>query len=180
MKNIAKYIVLLVLMFVATDQLSAQQFAVKTNALYWATTTPNLGIEFAVNSKITVDINSGFNPWRFSDKHQLKAWYIQPEARWWLCKKYAGHFFGINGGYADYKTRWNYPTLYDGNLYSLGLSYGYSWMLSKRWNLEVELGLGYTHLKYKKKHIAETCNSNFTREMFGPNKLAVSFSYILF
>ena len=35
------------------------QFAIKTNALYWATSTPNLGIEVGLAKKLTLDISVG-------------------------------------------------------------------------------------------------------------------------
>ena len=37
----------------------SQNVALKTNALYWATTTPNLGIEASVGKKRAHPINSG-------------------------------------------------------------------------------------------------------------------------
>ena len=36
-----------------TIQLFAQTVAIKTNALYWATTTPNIGVEMSVDNKHT-------------------------------------------------------------------------------------------------------------------------------
>lgn len=40
--------VALLLLELSTGKMSAQNVAVKTNALYWATTTPNLGVEVAI------------------------------------------------------------------------------------------------------------------------------------
>lgn len=40
--------VALLLLGLSTGKMSAQKVAVKTNALYWATTTPNLGVEVAI------------------------------------------------------------------------------------------------------------------------------------
>ncbi|MFR6635582.1 MAG: DUF3575 domain-containing protein [Alistipes onderdonkii] len=34
---------------------------------------------------------------------------------------------------------------YKGNAYGLGVSYGYAWMLSKRWNIALEAGIGLFH-----------------------------------
>lgn len=31
-----------------------------------------------------------------------------------------------------------------------GLAYGYDWVLSKHWNIEFEIGLGYNHFAYDK------------------------------
>lgn len=38
------------------------KFAIKTNALYWATSTPNLGFEVALAKKLTLDVSGNYNP----------------------------------------------------------------------------------------------------------------------
>ena len=47
--------------------LSAQDMAVKTNLLYDATTTFNLGAEFRLAPKWTLDLSANYNPFTFSD-----------------------------------------------------------------------------------------------------------------
>lgn len=47
--------VLLSLSFTA----GAQSLAVKTNALYWASATPNVGLEYAVAPRWTIGIGGG-------------------------------------------------------------------------------------------------------------------------
>lgn len=44
-------ILLCVFSSLMTIQLFAQTVAIKTNALYWATTTPNIGVEITVDNK---------------------------------------------------------------------------------------------------------------------------------
>ena len=52
------------------------KFAIKTNALYWATSTPNLGFEVALAKKLTLDVSGNYNPWKFSKDRQIKhGWY---------------------------------------------------------------------------------------------------------
>ena len=75
---------------------SAQQFAVKTNALYWLTTTPNVGAEVALSRKFTVDLLAAYNPWTFKDDKKMRFWLVQPEARYWFCEKFEGHFVGVH------------------------------------------------------------------------------------
>ena len=41
------------------------QLAVKTNLLYDATTTPNIGAELGIGKKSTVNLVYGLNPWTF-------------------------------------------------------------------------------------------------------------------
>lgn len=77
----------LVSLLVLIMSLSANaQFAVKTNLLYDATTTPNVGAELAIGRQHTINLVYGINPWTFhSEKHgERKAthWVVQPEYRW--------------------------------------------------------------------------------------------------
>ena len=44
----------------------AQNAALKTNLLYDATSTINLGFEFGLSPKGTVDVSGNYNPWTFS------------------------------------------------------------------------------------------------------------------
>ena len=120
------------------------KFAIKTNALYWATSTPNLGIEVGLAKKLTLDISGNYNPWKFGDDRQIKHWLVQPELRYWLCERFNGSFFGLHGHYGEM----NVSNLnifgmghdrYDGNLYGAGISYGYQWIISKRWSMEATI-----------------------------------------
>lgn len=52
--------------------LSAQDMAVKTNLLYDATTTFNLGAEFCLAPKWTLDLSANYNPFTFSDNKKWK------------------------------------------------------------------------------------------------------------
>lgn len=162
------------------------KFAIKTNALYWATTTPNLGIELALAKKLTLDISGNYNPFEFGDNRQLKHWLVQPELRYWLCERFNGSFFGIHGQYAEYNVS-NLDFLgighyrYDGNLYGGGISYGYHWILNKRWSMEATIGVGYARMKYDKYECGE-CGEKIghnSRNYFGPTKIGLSFIYVI-
>ena len=69
--------------------------ALKTNLLYDAGLNPNLGIEFGLAPKWSLDISGQVNAWTISDK-RWRHWLVQPEARYWLCERFQGHFFGIH------------------------------------------------------------------------------------
>ena len=70
----------------------SQDFALKTNALYWVAATPNLGLEVALSDKMTLDISGAYNPWTFKDDKKMRFWLAQPEMRYWFCEKFEGHF----------------------------------------------------------------------------------------
>lgn len=60
-----KVIILIVLMLgcVAFES-KAQKIALKSNLLYDATTTMNLGLEFGLARKWTLDVPVNYNPWK--------------------------------------------------------------------------------------------------------------------
>lgn len=162
------------------------KFAVKTNALYLATTTFNLGFEVALAKKLTLDVSGNYNPWEFKDNFQLKHWLVQPELRYWLCERFNGSFFGLHGHYAEMNVS-NLDIFgighdrYEGNLYGAGISYGYQWLISKRWSMEATIGVGYARLKYDKYACGE-CGEKIghnTKNYFGPTKVGLSFIYVI-
>ena len=53
---------LLILLLFGGGRVFAQKVAVKTNVLYWATTTPNLGFEFGLGKKTSLEFSAGTTP----------------------------------------------------------------------------------------------------------------------
>ena len=171
---------------------SAQDVALKTNVLYWATTTPNMGIEAAVGKKHTLQLFYGLNPWKQSDGDQtsLRHWLLMPEYRYWFCQSFNGWFIGAHlmGGQFN-MAGINFPFgllsglenhRYEGWYAGGGISVGYQWPLSKHWNVEASLGVGYDYIKYDKfrcGECGERIKSGHTN-YFGPTKLALSLLYI--
>lgn len=164
----------------------AQTIAVKSNLLYDATTTINLGAEVALTPKLTLDLSGNYNPWEFSENKKLKHWLVQPELRYWLCNKFNGHFLGVHAHYGEFnmggiKMLGMEDHRYEGNLIGAGLSYGYQWILNPRWSIEASLGVGYAYLDYKK-YNCEKCGDylgSYKKNYFGPTKVAVSLIYII-
>lgn len=70
----------------------SQEVALKTNALYWLTTTPNLSLEAGLSERVTVELFGAYNPWTFKDDKKMKCWVLQPEVKYWLCDRWEGHF----------------------------------------------------------------------------------------
>lgn len=166
----------------------AQQIAIKTNLLYWATTTPNLGVEVALRRKITLDLAANYNAWDcFPDNMSLRHYLIQPELRYWTCKRFEGHFFGLHamGGEFNIGNIPFIPSLkeymYRGHLIGGGLSYGFHWVTGKRWGIELEIGAGYLQMKYDK-YICRECAeivTSYKRNYFGPTRIAFNLVYFI-
>jgi hypothetical protein len=272
MKKIA--LLMFLVLWMTGLKLSAQDMALKTNLLYDATTTINLGYEVTLNHKATLDIWVNYNPWTLGHKWvglsdeqtfpvsspsaseretKLKHFMIQPEVRWWLCEKFNGHFFGVHlhggmfnvgaikmpfgwGRYKDasgnylgtypekmrpvghpeievngigYKVSdkpypglgsvsgtelerndiyWGnadrdgiYTNNFEGWFIGAGVSYGYHWVLGRRFSMEFTLGLGYAYLDYEKNRCTD-CKKKLGEESthyFGPTRAGISLVYML-
>ena len=172
---------LLMMLFLSVgffQKAAAQEVAVKTNGLYWMTTTLNAGVEVGLSRKVTLELAGAYNPWTFKDNKKLRFWLVQPEAKYWLCEKFEGHCIGVHAHAAQF-----YSTLAhkrrDGYLAGAGISYGYDWILSPRLNLEAEIGAGYARLWYKESDCIP-CMKSYERKhknYFGPTKAALSLVY---
>lgn len=95
--------------------------------------------------------------------------------------------FGLHAHYAEYNAggiNFNadfHRNRYQGHLYGAGLSYGYQWLIGKRWNLEATVGLGYARLWDRKYPIAE-CGEVIrtrSRNYFGPTKIGLALIFII-
>lgn len=160
------------------------RFALKTNALYWAATTPNIGFEAGISPKFTIDISGNYNPWRFPGHKQLKHWLIQPELRYWTDELFHGHFIGPHMHFAGINAS-NILGMghkrYQGYIYGLGFSYGYRWSLNKRWSMEAEIGIGYAHIDYDR-YICGNCGARTDsghKNYVGPTKVALNIVYVI-
>lgn len=191
---IARICLPLLLTMLLVPAAQAQKLVVKNNLLYTLTASPSIGAEYKVADKWTTQLYVGGNFWDMK-KSTNKKWrhiLVQPEARYWLCNTFDGHFFGVHLIYSHYNAGnidfplglWSDASnrRYQGDLGAIGLSYGYSHMLSKRWSIEGSVGLGYGVTRFRE-YDCTTCGTFYgsrTKHMLMPTKLAVSLVYNLF
>ena len=184
---------------------SAEHFkrcTVKTNTLYWATTTPNIGFEFALADRWTAELAGGWNPWTIDAERNIKAkhFLVTPELRYWFCEVFNGHFLGVNFNYTQFNAGGIYvPSLFykvdskgillddlqysrsEGWAAACGLTYGYAWPISRRWNMEFTMGAGVWYSTYDR---FETRPCGLFREtnvrrVVGPTDFGLSFIYLI-
>ena len=198
-----KYLIIVLLLVVAfPNAVKAQKVGLKTNALYWATTTPNLGLEVGMGDRFTFYLEGGYNPWTLNKEVNMKAkhFLVSPEFRYWFCESFNGHFIGINGNYTQFNvSAMPIPDVffpiassqgalkndsrnerYEGWAAGAGITYGYQWILGKRWNLEATLGLGYWYTVYDK-YENRKCGlfrETQQRHLIGPTRCGISFIYL--
>ncbi|MBO4936109.1 MAG: DUF3575 domain-containing protein [Alistipes sp.] len=194
--------ILITLIFASVAVANAQKVAVKTNALAWASTTPNVGFEFAMGDRWTVEVSGAYNPWTFNKEKnvKMKHWLASPEFRYWFCESFQGHFIGINGNY----TRFNMsgiplPNAFI-NLHSTaptpdnfrdvrlagwavgaGLTYGYAFPIARRWNMELTAGFGWWYTRHDQFE-SRKCGmfqQAVERHALGITSLGISFIYLI-
>ena len=195
-------IIVAVLLTAFANNVDAQKVAVKTNALYWATTTPNVGFEFALADRWTLELTGGYNPWIYNKEENLKAlhWLASPEVRYWFCESFHGHFIGINANYTQFNISGipvpnafftlstNAPREMNleearncGWAVATGLTYGYQFLLSPRWNLELTAGFGLWYTEYDRFE-SRKCglfDQAIYKHALGPTSLGISFIYLI-
>ena len=139
----------------------AQTVGIKSNLLMDATLNPNIGVEVAVAKHWTLELDYQINAWNIK-QHKLKHYIFTPEARWWYCEKFQGSFIGIHALGGQYNignihnginflgTHYSYLSdyRYEGWFAGAGISYGYAWALNKHWNIECEIGVGWTYSRF--------------------------------
>lgn len=165
-------------------------FGLKTNLPYWGTATFNLGGEFRLATRWTVEAEIGVNP--FSGRHDdgsygrsLKHLRVHPEVRYWFCEAFHKSFVGLHVpflvyNFSDVKVLDLEDERRQGWGTGVGVSYGYQWLLHEHWNLEATFGVGYLYLNYDK-FPCKNCGQKQTdlhRHYFGPTQAAVSLIYI--
>lgn len=186
-----KFALFLLVLFWGLSETEAQKMAVKTNLFWDALATVSLGAEYGLAPRWTVEVSGNYNGWKLSHCRRWKHWFVQPEARYWLCERFTGHFFGLHlhGGRYNLSNLKNGISLfgtdfsklsherYQGWFVGGGLGYGYAWPLGRHWNIEGEIGIGYAYSRYDRYPCArcgEKIASDRVHHYFGPTKLAVN------
>lgn len=143
------------------DSLALPRVALRTNLLYDATLSPNLGVDVRADSLWTVGLLAGFNAWDI-DKTQNKKWRhmlfslrARKYQKFLFQKGYFegdliySHFnvggtkipFGLYSAVKDHRLQ--------GDLVALGGKYGYSWILARDWRVEAEAGVAVGYAWFK-------------------------------
>ncbi len=172
-----------------------QTVGIKTNLLYDATASANLGVEVEIAPRWSLDISGNLNAWNIRTNQYLRHWFAQPEARFWFCNPFQGHFIGIEAHGGQYNVgNWgtNFKFLgtdfhklrnsrYQGWFVGGGITYGYTWILHKHWNFEAEIGIGYSYTRFDRYPCANCgtkIESDKSHNYVGPTKAALNLIYV--
>lgn len=170
------------------------RLALKTNLLYDAIITPNIGLEYVIGKKTSVAGNWMYAWW----KKDSRAWYHRVyggdiELRRWFGQKlfsnsetitpFEGWHLGIYGQIAQYDFEWGEK----GNLtykwsYGGGIAAGWSKAVGKRVRMDFTLGLGYFTGEYEVYRPLDACyvwQATRQRRWFGPTKAEIALVWII-
>ena len=174
------FLLFVIAFFCISQELYAQKVAVKTNLLSDAVLNPNLGIEVGLVPKWTMDVTGQFNAWNMSHDRRWKHWAVQPELRYWLCDRFGAHFFGFHLHGGQYNIG-GIDARYQGWFVGAGVAYGYAWILGRHWNLEAEIGFGYSYTRYDKYRCSgcgKKVETDKPHHYVGPTKAAINLVYL--
>ncbi len=173
----------------------AQKVAIKTNLAADALLNPNIGAEIGLAPKWSLDAEGQLNLWILSGDKRWKHWAVQPELRYWLCDRFAGHFFGVhlhggqfNIGGIDNSVSFlgtDFSKLSDsrfqGWFAGAGIAYGYDWIINSHWNFEAEIGIGYSYSRYDQFRCAgcgRRIREDVPHDYFGITRVALNLVYL--
>ena len=143
------------------EETKQPRMALRTNLLYDATLSPNLGVDVRVDSAWTVGLLVGINAWDI-DKEKNKKWrhaLFSIRARKYRDSLFHKGYYEADVIYSHFNVGNTkipfglYSAVKDrrlqGDLIALGGKYGYSWILARNWRIEAEAGvaIGYAWFK---------------------------------
>ncbi len=168
------------LLALPAQKAAAQRISLKTNALLWATASPNIGAEFRLSRHFTLNAEVAGNPFSVgSYKPTFAA--VSPELRYWFSGRPQARFFvGLGGLFSEYAMQLK-NDYHDGQAFGAGVTGGYSFVLGRRWSLETTLGVGLLSFREKNYRVGEPAPASPNREVLtvAPIKAGVTFVYIL-
>lgn len=140
---------------------------VKGNALFIPIGIVNLALEHQLSKKFTVQGDIFISPWKSFDGHELQYYSVSAEGRYYFNEAFRHFYVGANIATSAFTLqKWNYwpdePYYNDygevftsSNLYQkgysliIGLTLGYQFKVSDRWNIDLYGTLGTSQDFYK-------------------------------
>lgn len=163
----------------------------RSNGLYDLALCPNIGIEIQTDLGLAWQLDYIGAWWNNDGKHRYFSNYaFQTELRYYLAStkmafSYTGHHVGLYGQMITYDFEFGGTGYQSRDLdytFGIGAAYGYSFPLSKRWSLDLTIGMGYFQSRYdvyhpEEKHTRNGYRRDETRRLkfWGPTRLEATF-----
>ncbi|WP_027385834.1 DUF3575 domain-containing protein [Chryseobacterium gregarium] len=150
------------------EQNDEKRVYIKGNALLIPIGVVNVALEHQLNKKFTVQGDVLVSPWKSFGGHELQYYSVSLEGRYYFDEAFKHWYIGANiAGSRFIAQKWNYwndnafkdkqtSTNYiNSNLYQkgysviLGITAGYQFRLSDKWNMDIYAGVGSSQDFYK-------------------------------
>ena len=163
--------------------------AVKTNLLYDAVTAVNLEVEVPIGDKWSIAVEDVFPWWSWGpnrNKYAFQMVEVGIEPRYWFMRDedmevLQGHFAGIYAMSAKYDFQWDRKLCYQGEYWSVGMTYGYCIPVKDWFNLEFSASVGFLRSDYRHYQPSPEYENLYLDEYntgvlsyFGPTKLKIA------
>lgn len=140
---------------------------IKGNALFIPVGVVNVGLEYQLNKKYTLQGDVFVSPWKSFSGHELEYYSLSLEGRYYFEEAFKHWYVGANIATSSFVLqKWNYwktePYFNDkneefvkSNLYQkgysilLGVTVGYQFKLAERWNMDIYGTVGTSQDFYK-------------------------------
>lgn len=130
----------------AQEQESEKSLYIKGNALFLPVGMLNLGLEYQLSHKYTLQGDVFVSPWKsFAGRH-AQVYMGHLEGRYYFQEAFKHWYLGVNGGFGVFDlTKWNYSgteKFQRGFSLMLGATVGYQFQWKERWNIDIFAGGG--------------------------------------
>lgn len=168
--------------------IQAQKLSINTDLAMDALTIPNLGMEITCGERSTFTLNllGSYHPWWSSES---KMFGFQPELRYYFSGRPLNSWFAGLGGIAGFYDMTMHGKVYNGLAYGAGLTIGYVFKLSSRWNIDAHAGFGCIGYNRKEYYVGDNYDidyavgdnlrTNATGYYLMPTRIGVSITYII-
>ena len=147
------FFALLLFCLLHSGKVSAQFYSIRTNLIGLATSNLNAEGSMALSTNWSVHLPVQYSPFNLWKDAKLKNITVEPGVRYWMRETYGrGYFIGLHGLFSYYNVGgiFGHKYRYQGTAYGGGLSVGLVRPLSRRWNIEFELGGGIVWADWEK------------------------------
>lgn len=195
MKSIARHIAVIILALAAGTGIGRAQM-LKLNGPLTLAGSPNLGYEHQLNNRLSIAGDVFWLPY-MSDKHEevFRSLQITSELRYYFKETEdrslaRGWYLGGYLMYGDFNIG-----LYRHNNMDMsfrragwgvsgGVAGGWKYQFNKRWQMDINMGVGYVHMRYHKYKLGGAYRHHpiggwRQSKWIGPTRFSISFGYIL-
>lgn len=163
--------------------------AVKTNLLYDVVSAVNLEVEVPIGDRWSIAVEDVFPWWSWGpnrNKYAFQMVEVGIEPRYWFMRDedmevLQGHFTGAYAMSAKYDFQWNRKLCYQGEYWSVGVTYGYCIPVKDWFNLEFSASVGFLRSDYRHYQPSPEYENLYLDEYntgvlsyFGPTKLKIA------